>query len=107
MKPGYGCLLRLGPGASACGRRRQRLMSQALLALSALLANALAWAGCDLKQMDIPVRIVDQRPIATLTLNGTAVPLLVDSGAFFSMLSESTATQLKLPLHRLPKGMSI
>jgi predicted aspartyl protease len=82
-------------------------MSQALLALSALLANALAWAGCDLKQMDIPVRIVDQRPIATLTLNGTAVPLLVDSGAFFSMLSESTATQLKLPLHRLPKGMSI
>lgn len=77
------------------------------LPLSALLAAASAWAGCDLKQMEIPVHIVDQRPIATLTLNGTEAPMLVDSGAFFSMLSESTATQLNLPLRSLPMGLRI
>jgi len=78
-----------------------------LFAVSALLATVSAWAGCDLQQMEIPVRILDHRPIATLTLNGTEVPMLVDSGAFFSMLSESTATQLKLPLHSLPAGLRI
>jgi hypothetical protein len=35
-------------------------------------------------QAEIPVRIVDGRPIATLKLNGIEVPLLVDSGAFMS-----------------------
>jgi tetratricopeptide (TPR) repeat protein/predicted aspartyl protease len=57
--------------------------------------------------MEIPVRIVDQRPIATLSLNGTEVPMLVDSGAFFSLLSASTASQLQLPLSRLPVGLEI
>jgi predicted aspartyl protease/tetratricopeptide (TPR) repeat protein len=57
--------------------------------------------------MEIPVRIVDGRPIATLKLNGVEAPMLVDSGAFFSMLSESTATQLKLPLRSLPYGVRI
>jgi hypothetical protein len=57
--------------------------------------------------MDIPVRIVDHRPIATLRLNGTEVPMLVDSGAFFSMLTASTASQLKLPLHGLPFGFRV
>lgn len=57
--------------------------------------------------MEIPVRIVDHRPVATLTLNGTEVPMLVDSGAFFSFLTESTATQLKLPLRRLPEDVQI
>ena len=94
---------------SAFGRRWRviRQVTFALLPVSALLAAASAWAGCDLKQMEIPVRIVDQRPIATLTLNGTEVPMLVDSGAFFSVLNASTATQLNLPLHRLPQGFKI
>jgi tetratricopeptide (TPR) repeat protein len=70
----------------------------------ALLAGALAMAAasagaqqrCSLKQMEIPVRLVDQRPVATLKLNGVDIPMLVDSGAFFSMLADSTAEQLKL-----------
>lgn len=77
------------------------------LPLSAMLAAAQAWAACDLTQMEIPVRIVNQRPIATLTLNGTEVPLLVDSGAFYSFLSESAATQLALPLQDLPPYVRI
>lgn len=92
------------------GRRRVRQATAALRLVSFVwlsLATGRLWAGCDLKQMEIPVRIVDHRPIATLTLNGTEVPMLVDSGAFFSMLSEATASQLNLPLLRLPAGVRI
>ncbi|WAC71752.1 retroviral-like aspartic protease family protein [Roseateles sp. SL47] len=53
------------------------------------------------------MRIIHSRPVATLVLNGTEVPVLVDSGAFFSMLTESTAAQLQLPLRNLPFSMSI
>lgn len=92
---------------SARLRRSGPVAMLALSALTALSVSAPAWAACSLKQMQIPVRIVDQRPIATLTLNGVELPMLVDSGAFFSMLSGSTAAQLKLPLRNLPAGLSI
>jgi len=98
---------RVPAGVFGRGRRLLRRLSSALVPVSGLLVAAPAWAGCDLQQMEIPVRIVDRRPIATLTLNGTEVPMLLDSGAFFSMLSESTATQLKLRLRNLPEGLRI
>ncbi|MFG6455641.1 aspartyl protease family protein [Roseateles sp. BYS96W] len=59
-------------------------------------------ADCHLSQMEIPVRIVNHRPVATLTLNGTEVPMLLDSGAYFSVLPLSTATQLGLRLQPAP-----
>jgi tetratricopeptide (TPR) repeat protein/predicted aspartyl protease len=40
-------------------------------------------------------------------LNGTQVSMLVDSGAFFSLLTDATASQLDLRLRRLPEGMRI
>lgn len=71
------------------------------------LAHPPALAACQIQQLEIPVRIVNQRPIATLVLNGTEVPMLVDSGAFFSLLTATAAAQLKLPLRALPQGISI
>ena len=65
------------------------------------------WADCHLSQMDIPVRIVNHRPVATLTLNGTEVPMLLDSGAFFSSLPLSTATQLGLRLQGAPGSLVV
>ncbi len=58
-------------------------------------------AECHLQRMEIPVRMVGARPVVTVGLNGTDFPLLLDSGAFFSMLTESTARQLNLPLRSL------
>jgi predicted aspartyl protease/Tfp pilus assembly protein PilF len=84
-----------------------RQVSSVLWLLLVSLTAVSAWAGCAIKQMEIPVRIVDSRPIATLTLNGTVVPMLVDSGAFYSFLSASTATQLNLPLRSLPEGIRL
>ena len=94
-------------GAPGRGRRLLRQVPGALLLVWLSMASIAAWAGCQLTQMEIPVWIVDQRPIATLKLNGTEVPMLVDSGAFFSSLSASTAAQLKLPLRNLPFGFHI
>jgi tetratricopeptide (TPR) repeat protein/predicted aspartyl protease len=51
--------------------------------------------------------MVDNRAVATVKINGTPVPLAVDSGAFFSMLTEATADQLKLWLRPLPNGMHV
>ncbi|MFN0186554.1 MAG: retroviral-like aspartic protease family protein [Aquabacterium sp.] len=96
-----------GTGRSGGLRRTVVLAAWALLMGLMSLAAPAAWGRCRLSQIEIPVRIIDQRPIATLMLNGTAVPMLVDSGAFFSSLSASTAAQLKLPLRRLPWDVRI
>jgi tetratricopeptide (TPR) repeat protein/predicted aspartyl protease len=55
----------------------------------------------------MPIRMVGKRPIATLGLNGTQVPMMLDSGAFFSFLDASTAKQLELPVLRWPEGLFI
>ena len=62
----------------------------------------LAQAACQIKVLDLPVKMVDSRPVATVGINGTPVPLLVDSGAAYSMLTEAAATQLNLRLRQLP-----
>lgn len=92
--------------------RRERGVKAIARRCCAALALLLAvtqpvWAGCTLSKLEIPVRIVNQRPVGTLALNGTEVPMLIDSGAFFSMLQLSAATQLGLPLQRLPSHIRI
>lgn len=92
------------------GRRPRKIGVQALAALFTMMGAwpaGVAWAECRLKHLEIPVRVVDQRPIATLSLDGVEVPMLVDSGAFFSMLSPATAAQLQLRLFNLPPGMRL
>jgi predicted aspartyl protease len=99
---------RAGEAAAHASRRARQLLrhvGSALLLMS--LSIAAAQASCQLTQMEIPVRIVNSRPIATLTLNGTEVPMLLDSGAFYSMLSPAIAAELKLPLRNLPHGLDI
>ena len=82
------------------------------LAASALLAfglqcPAIVQAKCELKVIELPVKMVGNRAIATVGINGTQVPLMVDSGAFFSFLTEAAAAQLKLHLRSLPEGMRV
>lgn len=76
---------------------------------------ALLWAGlptpagaqCRLAHVEMPVRLVNHRPVAQVTLNGREVSMLVDSGAFFSFLQPATAAELKLPLERLPSHITV
>jgi len=83
------------------GPRWSALIPAALLAL-ALQSPTLVQARCQLKAIDLPVKIVGTRAIATVDINGTKVPLLVDSGATFSTLTDATAAQLNLSMHALP-----
>lgn len=70
-------------------------------ALVCLLATALAGTAqaaepCRAKRLPMPVKLVGQRAIAQVAINGTPVPLMLDSGADRSMLTEAAAAQLKL-----------
>ncbi|HEY4081090.1 MAG TPA: retroviral-like aspartic protease family protein [Burkholderiaceae bacterium] len=82
-------------------------MSGPALALSLTMLSSPAAADCKLTPIELPVTLIGSRAVATLGINGTQVPLIVDSGAFFSMLTHAVAEQLKLPLEVLPEGMNI
>ena len=84
----------------------RRIATSALLALGLQLPAA-SRAGCDLKTLELPVRMVGHRAIATVGINGRKVPLIVDSGAFFSFLTEAAAQQLDLRTRPLPGNMRI
>ena len=92
----------IGPRARGAWRR---LVAGALLALG--LQGTHAEGRCSIKVLELPVKMVGSRAIATVGINGTTVPLIVDSGAFFSMLTHGAAAQLKLPLHHLPFGLEV
>ena len=83
-----------------------RIATGALLALG-LQLPAVSQAGCLVKTLELPVRMVGHRAIATVDINGSKVPLLVDSGAFFSFLTEAAAQQLNLSTRMLPEGIRI
>ncbi len=70
-------------------------LAGALTALASLLPSA-AHANCKIQSVQMPVTVVGSRPIVTVRINGTNVPMLLDTGAFFSMLTASAAAQLKL-----------
>jgi tetratricopeptide (TPR) repeat protein/predicted aspartyl protease len=67
----------------------------ALLTL-ALALPRLAHAKCEIQVLEVPVKMVGSRAVATVGINGTPVPLTVDSGAYYSMLTDAAAEQLKL-----------
>ncbi|MEP6503632.1 MAG: aspartyl protease family protein [Betaproteobacteria bacterium] len=78
----------------------------AMIAL-ALLAHAGARAGCQVNSIELPVTMVGGRAVATVGINGTTVPLTVDSGAFYSVLTEAAAQQLELKVRRAPDGLRV
>ena len=88
-------------------RRRRRGHSSPIpifASLSILIAAATAFAdGCKLnKIVDFPITMVGMRPLVTAKINDVDVQFLVDSGAFYSMLSAASAAQLKLKISSAP-----
>jgi len=71
-------------------------LSTALIASTPVVVHA----KCHVDIVEMPVKIVGSRAVATVGINGTSVPLTVDSGAFFSMLTDAAAAQLQLPVRR-------
>jgi tetratricopeptide (TPR) repeat protein/predicted aspartyl protease len=73
----------------------------------ALLLPAAAYSNCKITTAELPVTMVGTRAIATVHINGTTVPMMVDSGAFYSFLTEAAAAQLKLPLRAMPGRVAV
>lgn len=75
--------------------RPTRLVAAAATALLALLP-ALAPAKCQLQSFELPITMDGLRAVVHVGINGTPVPLTLDSGAFYSILSEGAADEFKL-----------
>ena len=73
----------------------------ALLAL-ALLAPAASEAACHIKVAELNVHMVGTRAMTSVGINGQDVPLMIDTGAFYSTLSDAAAVQLELSPRRVP-----
>ena len=78
------------------------LVSAALFAAAIACAAASQAAGCTLTTVELPVHMVGQRAIATVGIDGQKVPMIVDSGAWFSIIPESAAAQLHLNPRHVP-----
>ncbi len=80
--------------------------------LSAVLAATLlaaaagrAEAACQIGIMaSLPITMQGLRPTTTATVNGTEAPFLVDSGAFYSVITPGSARQFGLHLDPAPPG---
>ncbi len=78
--------------------------STAAIAALALALPMLTRAACQVETLELPVKMVGPRATTTVAIGGQSVPLTVDSGAFFSMLTEAAASQLGLNVKRTPGG---
>lgn len=69
----------------------------ALAALSLIGAAAPVQAGCTLEpKAEFKVALRGPRPVTPVTVNGTELDFLIDSGAFFSTITPAKASEVKL-----------
>src|SRR5208282_4645564 len=78
----------------------------ALLSLLALAGDAIA--ACKLAKMaELPVTMAGLRPVIKAQINGSDANFIVDSGAFYSMLSPAGAAEYKLRLAPVPINLIV
>jgi len=100
-------MTRKSTGARASSRWTQHALAvMGALGLWAACSQA-SWAACKVQGLEMPVTMKGSRAVATLGINGQDIPLIVDSGAFFSTLTHAAAQQLKMKVRGLPWGMEI
>ncbi len=70
--------------------------------------SAQAGANCVLdKRVELPITMSGLRPTIDVQFNGNPATLVLDSGAFYSMISRATAAQFGLKLEPAPFGFRI
>jgi tetratricopeptide (TPR) repeat protein len=90
------------------GAATWRALPIALLLAPIVTSPTPAFAGCTLAKLaDLPVTMEDERPVMPVKINGTDTRLMVDSGAFYSMLSPGSAAELKLKLELPPHDFRV
>jgi hypothetical protein len=77
-------------------------------ALAAFLSTPALAASCKLGVLaDLPVTMEGRRASVPVKINGKDTKFWLDSGAFFSIMSQAKAAELGLPVDPLPQGFYI
>jgi tetratricopeptide (TPR) repeat protein/predicted aspartyl protease len=99
---------RFGPGPAE-GRRAVSRHGAALLASAAFFGfGPSANAKCTIaKMLDIPVTMIGLRPTVTAKINGADARFIIDSGAFFSVLTPAAAKDFGLHTSIEPRVTSM
>ncbi|MEA3174402.1 MAG: hypothetical protein QOF42_1813 [Gammaproteobacteria bacterium] len=85
-----------------------RIAAAGMTLAAALLPVAAAIGKCTIaRHAEISITMNSLRPIVPVQINGHEAHLLLDSGAFFSIMSPATAAQFKLKTTNTPFGMRI
>jgi predicted aspartyl protease/tetratricopeptide (TPR) repeat protein len=85
-----------------------RCGAAAYLALSLLISPSLAAAKCQLTRVvELPITMSGQRPTLMAQINGADARFILDSGAFYSVISTATAAQFQLRLKPGPFGLKV
>jgi tetratricopeptide (TPR) repeat protein len=86
-------------------------MKALAIAFAVVLSTAFlpgsAWPKCELTLVELPVTMSELRPLVTVGINDAEVTFIADSGAFYSMITEAAAEQLKLRLRRAPDWLRV
>jgi tetratricopeptide (TPR) repeat protein len=100
--------LRCGPAVPLMSASMLRLLPVAVLLLRLAASPTAAFADCTLAKLaELPVTMEGLRPVVPVKINGTDSRLIVDSGAFYSMLSPGSAAELKLKLEAPPYALRV
>jgi tetratricopeptide (TPR) repeat protein len=78
------------------------------LGLILLVPPVQAAEGCKLgKVAELPVTMAGYRPLITAGINGKEARFVLDSGAFYSLMTTATAAEFGLKLERAPRGAGL
>ncbi|HEX5183042.1 MAG TPA: aspartyl protease family protein [Allosphingosinicella sp.] len=81
----------------------RRIFGRALAAMAALALGGTAQAACRVeKHAELPVTMDGLSPLVSARINGVPALFIVDSGAFFSLISPGVAGAAKLKLVKAP-----
>ncbi|MEO6925063.1 MAG: aspartyl protease family protein [Rhodanobacter sp.] len=85
-----------------------RMFRSCCLVVAALLASQAQAAGCQLlKYGTLPVEMLNGQPTTMVKINGSDTRFVIDTGAFFDLMSRANALALSLRLQPAPFGFRI
>lgn len=97
----------IGNGTRTGGRRRRGIALASAIAV-ALITPAAAVAKCEVQQiLELKSTMVGDKPMVDTSINGQPARFVVDSGAFFSVISPGSAAALGLKLSAAPPGFTL
>jgi tetratricopeptide (TPR) repeat protein/predicted aspartyl protease len=85
-----------------------RIWPLAIASLTLAVLPDLSVAKCQVgKVVELPITMAGLVPLVPVKINGKDAKFILDSGAFYSMMSAATAAEYELKLKAAPDGLSV